>query len=147
MIICWHVGISENVKGVLVSVKKKQFPLFNPTSVYVGNQYISDSLLLYFNCISAVSLLSCGCLCSVSLPRGSMGWSAVSDRGISWVCSFFVLFDDMKAMFFKLDDIFHHSMRIIHQSSACLARPSPKHMSSTCTVLNFLAKSFVGLDK
>ena len=54
-----------------------------------------------------VSLSSCGCLCSVSLPRsamgssainvlwlfltahGTMGWSAVCGSGISWSCSLF----------------------------------------------------------
>ena len=30
-----------------------------------------------------VFMLSCGCLCSVSLPHDSMGWSAVSDCGIT----------------------------------------------------------------
>ena len=34
--------------------------------------------------------LCCACLCSVSLPRGAMGWSAVCDCGISWSYSLFV---------------------------------------------------------
>ena len=34
------------------------------------------SLIVYF--------MSCDCLCSVALPRGSVGWSAVCDCGISW---------------------------------------------------------------
>ena len=32
---------------------------------------------------SALHLLCCGCLCSVSLPHGAVGWSAVCDGGIS----------------------------------------------------------------
>ena len=31
-----------------------------------------------------VFLLLCGCLCSVSLPHGAVGWSAVCECGISW---------------------------------------------------------------
>ena len=31
-----------------------------------------------------VIYLSCGCLCSVSLPRGIVGCSVVCDCGISW---------------------------------------------------------------
>ena len=31
-----------------------------------------------------VSLMSCGCLCSLSLPHGAVGWSAVCACGISW---------------------------------------------------------------
>ena len=29
-------------------------------------------------------LSCCGCLCSVSLPRGAIIWSAVGEYGISW---------------------------------------------------------------
>ena len=36
-----------------------------------------------------VFLMSCGCLCSMYLPHGTMGWSAVCDYGISWSYSFF----------------------------------------------------------
>ena len=32
-----------------------------------------------------VLLLSCGCLCSVSLPRVAVDWSEVNDCGISWL--------------------------------------------------------------
>ena len=32
-------------------------------------------------------LLSCGCSCYVSRPRGAMGWSVVCDFGISWTYS------------------------------------------------------------
>ena len=32
---------------------------------------------------SIVILMSCGCWCSVVLPHGTMGWSAVRDCGIS----------------------------------------------------------------
>ena len=39
-----------------------------------------ESWLLDFNC------LPCGCQCSVALPRGAMGWSAVCVCGIS--CSY-----------------------------------------------------------
>ena len=30
-----------------------------------------------------VFLVSCGCWCSVALPRGAVGWSAVCNYGIS----------------------------------------------------------------
>ena len=29
-------------------------------------------------------LMPCDCQCSVALPHGAMGWSAVCDGGISW---------------------------------------------------------------
>ena len=32
------------------------------------------------------------CLCSVSLPHGAVGWSAVSDCGISWSYSLTVCY-------------------------------------------------------
>ena len=35
-----------------------------------------------------VFLLSCDCKCSVSLPHGVVGWSAVCDCGIFWTLSF-----------------------------------------------------------
>ena len=31
-----------------------------------------------------VSFMSCHFICSVALPHGAMGWSAVCDSGISW---------------------------------------------------------------
>ena len=31
-----------------------------------------------------VSSMSCHFICSVALPHGAMGWSAVCDSGISW---------------------------------------------------------------
>ena len=31
-----------------------------------------------------VSSISCHFICSVALPHGAMGWSAVCDSGISW---------------------------------------------------------------
>ena len=31
-----------------------------------------------------VSSMSCHFICSVALPHGDMGWSAVCDSGISW---------------------------------------------------------------
>ena len=34
-----------------------------------------------------VSLISFGCLCRVSLPRGAMGWPAECGCGYSWPCS------------------------------------------------------------
>ena len=36
-----------------------------------------------------VFLLSCGCYCSVFLPQGFLGWSAVCDCGISWSYSLY----------------------------------------------------------
>ena len=33
-------------------------------------------------------LLSCDCKCSVSLPHGVVGWSALCDCGIFWTLSF-----------------------------------------------------------
>ena len=47
-----------------------------------------ESWLLYFNCLLAIS----GCRCSVSLPHGAFGWSAVCDCGISWSYSLTFLF-------------------------------------------------------
>ena len=45
-------------------------------------------------CFTAIlpllNLISCDCLCPVSLPRGAMGWSAVCDYGI--FCSYMYLF-------------------------------------------------------
>ena len=38
--------------------------------------------------ILIVFLLSCDCKCSVSLPHGVVGWSAVCDCGIFWTLSF-----------------------------------------------------------
>ena len=35
--------------------------------------------------------MSCGCYCSLALPRGSVGWSEVYDRGISW--SYFIVIE------------------------------------------------------
>ena len=35
-------------------------------------------------CIAFIVLrMSCNCVCSVALPRGAVGWSAVCDCGIS----------------------------------------------------------------
>ena len=39
--------------------------------------------LLYFNCLLIVILMSCDRWCSVALPGGAVGWSAVRDCGIS----------------------------------------------------------------
>ena len=36
----------------------------------------------------AVYLQSCDCKCSVSLPHGVVGWSAVCDCGIFWTLRF-----------------------------------------------------------
>ena len=36
-----------------------------------------------------VFLMPCGCLCSVTLPYGAVGWSAMYDCGISWSYSLF----------------------------------------------------------
>ena len=37
------------------------------------------------SCFTVIVLfLSCDCKCSVSLPHGAAGWSAVCDCGISW---------------------------------------------------------------
>ena len=38
--------------------------------------------------ILIVFLLSCDCKCSVYLPHGVVGWSAVCDCGIFWTLSF-----------------------------------------------------------
>ena len=56
-----------------------------------------------------VFLLSCGCLCYVSIPHGAVGWPAVSECGISWSYSLFILFNNVKATFVKFDSIFHHA--------------------------------------
>ena len=38
--------------------------------------------------------MSCDCPCSVALPHGTVGWSAVCDCGISWLYSLFFEWDD-----------------------------------------------------
>ena len=47
-------------------------------------RYGRESWSLYF----IVFLLSCDCKCSVSIPHGVVGWSAVCDCGIFWDLSF-----------------------------------------------------------
>ena len=66
--------------------------MFGPCFVM---QYLISFLALQLQCIPLgevragcftliVFLLLCGCLCSVSLPHGAVGWSAVCECGISW---------------------------------------------------------------
>ena len=50
-----------------------------PFLVLQSSRWGRESWLLYFNCIS----MSCDC-CSVSLPRGAVGWSVVCDSDICW---------------------------------------------------------------
>ena len=48
----------------------------------------------------------CDCLCPVSLPNGTVGWSAVCICGISWSCSltFIILFLPKHARYLNIFD-------------------------------------------
>ena len=51
----------------------------------------------------AVYLHSCDCKCSVSLPHGVVGWSAVCDCGIFWTLRF-----KNCAQHRRLPNVIHH---------------------------------------
>ena len=56
-------------------------------SLWVGkNQHTQLQRLARILKISCCDLC-CSCLCSLSLPRGAVGWSGVCDRGIFWSLS------------------------------------------------------------
>ena len=55
---------------------------------HLAEEEIADCLTLTVY----MYLLWYGCLCSVSLPRGAVGWSVVYDCGIFSTCSLFLLF-------------------------------------------------------
>ena len=57
--------------------------------VFLSVPFSSGIILLRKREMVALLLLLCGRLCSVSLPSGAMGWSAVCGSGISWSCSLF----------------------------------------------------------
>ena len=67
--------------------------MYSPLFVCVFGPLYLSLFTVFFPCsnyleekdfVFIVSSMSCHFICSVALPRGAMGWSAVCDSGISW---------------------------------------------------------------